>query len=148
MKIFVNVINLLNSVYHVFKYDLFLAEWLIVSTPFRKCTIGCFYAFLYVDGYIYMRIISAYATIQHFSCSWKPVLRIRFILIRIRIIWSVSDDYGSGSEVILTLWILFSLLNVLQCFFFIYVNYIYYIIRNKVIKKKIFKLPDLFFLRV
>ena len=45
------------------------------------------------------------------------VFRIRFILIRIRILGSVSDDYGSGSEVTLTLWILFSLLNVLQCFF-------------------------------
>ena len=50
--------------------------------------------------------------------SLNAVLWIRFILIRIRIRirGSVSDDYGSGSgsEVTLTLWILFSLLNVLQ----------------------------------
>ena len=39
------------------------------------------------------------------------------ILIQIQILGSVSDDYGSGFKVILTLWILFSLLNVLQCFF-------------------------------
>ena len=58
------------------------------------------------------------------------VFRIRFILIRIRILGSVSNDYGSGtgSKVILTLWILFSLFNVLQLFF--HMNYIYYIIRN------------------
>ena len=37
----------------------------------------------------------------------------------IQILGSVSNDYGSESrsKVILTLWILFSLLNVLQCFF-------------------------------
>ena len=53
----------------------------------------------------------------------NKVFRIRLILIRIRILGSVSDYYGSGSEVILTLWILFSLWNVLQCF---HINYFYY----------------------
>jgi len=51
-----------------------------------------------------------------FTCYVKfiTVFRIHLILIRIRIRGFGSDGYGSGSEVTLTKWILFSLLNVLR----------------------------------
>ena len=72
-----------------------------------------------ISNHCISEIISNLVFLIH-TLTLVAVLWIRFILIRIRIRGSVSDDYGSGSdswsrsEVTLTLWILFSLLNVLQ----------------------------------
>ena len=71
-----------------------------------------------------------------------PVLWIHFILIwiRIRIRGSISGDYGSGSgsEVVLTLWISFSLVNVLQCYnsYKLYLEYIKKCKKNRLLTKK------------
>ena len=86
-------------------------------------------------------------------CFKIIVLWIHFILIwiRIRIRGSISGDYGSGSgsgsEVVLTLWISFSLVNVLQCYnsYKLYLVYIPKCKKNRLLTKKIKILKEFFF---
>ena len=79
-----------------------------------QSNLSCFPAVIYEN-----KILS-------FCCNLlSSVFRIRFILIRIqiRILRSGSDDYGSGSEVILILWILFSLLDAMFFSYKLYSSY-------------------------